>query len=95
MVVLAVNELATNTVEHTDAPGEVRWWLEPDHRDPGTLVCEVRDSGHLADPLIGRIPPPSHVEGGRGLVLVNQLADLVQIHTVPGQTVIRLHFHLS
>jgi anti-sigma regulatory factor (Ser/Thr protein kinase) len=44
-------------------------------------VCQVRDRGHLTDPLAGRRPAPRHQGGGRGLLLVNELADLVRMHT--------------
>jgi anti-sigma regulatory factor (Ser/Thr protein kinase) len=82
---LAVNELATNTVEHGGGTGRVAVWLENED-----LVCQVTDSGHLGDPLAGRIPAPAGQPRGRGLVLVNQLCDLVRIHTTPDGTTIRL-----
>jgi len=86
---VAVNELAANTIEHTEGGGTVTIWAEP-----GFLVCQIDDHGHLADPLAGRVPPPPHREGGRGLILANQLCDLVRIHAGPGRTAIRLHKHL-
>ncbi|WP_229074701.1 sensor histidine kinase [Actinoplanes sp. DH11] len=85
-LVTAVNELAENTIAHTTGGGSVSVWLEP-----GVLVCQVDDSGHLADPLAGRIPPPPRVEGGRGLLLAHQLCDLVRIHSRPAGTSIRVH----
>ena len=88
-MVIAVNELATNTVQHTSDVGRLAVWVEE-----GVLVCQLSDTGHLTDPLAGRIPPsPTHC-GGRGLVLVNQFCDLVRIHTRPGATTIRLHARL-
>ncbi|GAA2516318.1 anti-sigma factor RsbA family regulatory protein [Pilimelia columellifera subsp. columellifera] len=84
-LVLAVNELAANTIEHSPGPGWVRWWAEP-----GQVIYQVEDSGHLDDPLAGRIPPAGDVTGGRGLILVHQLCDLVRIHTGPSGTDIRL-----
>jgi hypothetical protein len=32
--------------------------------------------------------------GGRGVLLVNQLSDLVRLHTEPGATTVRAHFAL-
>ncbi|WIM99520.1 anti-sigma factor RsbA family regulatory protein [Actinoplanes oblitus] len=87
--VLAVNELAENTIRHAPGPGVVAVWAEP-----GRLVCQVDDNGYLADPLVGRIPAAVSREGGRGLLLVNQVADLVRIHTEPTGTSIRLHMTL-
>jgi anti-sigma regulatory factor (Ser/Thr protein kinase) len=83
---VAVNELAANTIEHTTGGGTLAIWTEPGH-----VVCQVEDQGKLADPLAGRIPPPPHHAGGRGLILTHQLCDLVRIHTGSRGTAIRLH----
>ncbi len=82
---IAVNELATNTLEHGGGDGSLAAWPEDGH-----LVCQLRDSGHIGDPLAGRIPAPPDQPRGRGLVLVNQVCDLVRIHTTPDGTTIRL-----
>ncbi|GAA2850949.1 anti-sigma regulatory factor [Actinoplanes cyaneus] len=88
-LVVAINELAENTILHSPAGGVVAIWAEPP-----VLVCQVDDRGFVADPLAGRIPPSATTEGGRGLLLANQLCDLVRIHTRPGGTSIRLHMEL-
>jgi hypothetical protein len=41
----------------------------------------VEDHGRLADPLAGRLPPPENSPGGRGLLILNHISDLVRIHT--------------
>jgi hypothetical protein len=51
----------------------------------------VRDAGRIADPLAGRIRPAIEQVNGRGLWLINQLCDLVQVRAVPGGQVLRLH----
>ncbi|MGH9103009.1 MAG: anti-sigma factor RsbA family regulatory protein [Acidimicrobiales bacterium] len=85
-LVLAVNEVATNSLVHGGAAGTLRvWW------DAWSLVCEVSDRGHIADPLAGRIRPISGALGGRGLWLANQLCDLVELHSGQWGTVVRLH----
>jgi len=89
-LVLAVNELATNSVQYGGGGGTLRVWLEP-----GVLVCEVRDRGLICDPLVGRTPPPVDQYGGRGLWLVNQLCDLVQIRSSPDDTVVRVRMRSS
>jgi anti-sigma regulatory factor (Ser/Thr protein kinase) len=76
--VLAVNELAANSVRHGGGRGEVHVWSDRDE-----LVCEVRDAGAIADRLVGRRRPTLEQLGGRGLWMVNQLCDLVQIRTPP------------
>ncbi|MFI1990650.1 anti-sigma factor RsbA family regulatory protein [Actinoplanes sp. NPDC020271] len=89
-LIVAVNELAENTIVHSPAGGVVAIWAEPP-----VLVCQVDDRGFVADPLAGRIPPSATSEGGRGLLLANQLCDLVRIYTRPGGTSIRLHMELA
>ncbi|MET8148559.1 anti-sigma factor RsbA family regulatory protein [Actinoplanes sp. NPDC049668] len=85
-LVLAANELTANTVEHAGGGGRIAVWTEP-----GRLVCQIDDGGRLLDPLAGRIVPLPRTEGGRGLVLANELCDLVRVHTTPAGTSIRLH----
>jgi len=82
---LAASELATNSVRHGGGEGTVAMWTEP-----GVAVVEFSDSGHLRNPLSGRLHPPAEQVGGRGLYLVNQLCDLVQIRTSPAGTTIRV-----
>jgi anti-sigma regulatory factor (Ser/Thr protein kinase) len=89
-LVLAVNELVTNSVQYGGGGGTLRIW-----REPGALVCEVRDHGFIRDPLAGRLPPPVDQYGGRGLWLVNQLCDLAQIRSSPDATAVRVHMRLD
>lgn len=88
-LVIAVNELAENTIVHTSGGGTVTVWT-----DGGHLVCQIDDRGHLADPLAGRIPVRADTEGGRGLLLAHHLCDLVRVHTTVAGTSIRLHMAL-
>jgi anti-sigma regulatory factor (Ser/Thr protein kinase) len=88
-VELAVTELLTNSVEHGGGVGTLRIWTVDGH-----LACEVHDTGTLADPLAGRRPAVAGHPRGRGLLLVNQIADLVRAHTHPGSTAIRAYFRL-
>ncbi|MET8681885.1 anti-sigma factor RsbA family regulatory protein [Streptomyces sp. NPDC004647] len=84
---LAVAELTTNSVVHGGGSGTVRVWAED-----GQVVCQIEDGGHLSDPLAGRRPPQRDQLGGRGLLLVHQVSDLVRIHTGQGGTTVRFHF---
>jgi anti-sigma regulatory factor (Ser/Thr protein kinase) len=84
---LAAAELTTNSVVHGGGSGTLRVWAED-----GYAVCEVRDKGRLVDPLAGRRPATRDQRGGRGLLLVNLIADLVRTHTGEEGTTVRCWF---
>ncbi|MGQ0573651.1 MAG: anti-sigma factor RsbA family regulatory protein [Pseudonocardia sp.] len=86
---VAVNEVVTNTVLHTGRPGILSIW-----REDREIVCEVQDSGHLTDLLVGRLRPDPRAGAGRGLFLVHQLCDLVRVHTHPGGTTVQMRMRL-
>jgi anti-sigma regulatory factor (Ser/Thr protein kinase) len=85
-LVLAVNEVASNSVRHAGGRGTLRIWSERD-----VLVCEVRDGGRLDDPLAGRRRPDFGGVGGHGLWITNQLCDLVQLRSLADGTAVRMH----
>jgi anti-sigma regulatory factor (Ser/Thr protein kinase) len=87
---LAVSEVAANSVRYGGGGGCLRLW-----QDGETFVCEVRDHGHIEDPLVGRTAPEPVAEGQRGLWLVNQLCDLVQLRSLSDGVVVRLHTGLA
>ncbi|ONI90897.1 anti-sigma regulatory factor [Saccharothrix sp. ALI-22-I] len=85
-LVLAVNELTTNSVVHAGGFGTLLLWREGD-----VVVCEVRDGGQLANPMVGRRNPGANARGGYGVMLVNLLCDLVRVHTSEAGTTIRVY----
>ncbi|GGM75361.1 anti-sigma regulatory factor [Lentzea pudingi] len=87
---LITGELVTNSLRHTGGNCRLRVWRHHDH-----LVCAVEDGGHLDDPLAGRRPPAQEQFGGRGLLLINQLADLVRTHTTRHGTTVHALLALS
>jgi anti-sigma regulatory factor (Ser/Thr protein kinase) len=89
-LVVAVSEVAANSVCHGGGNGLLRVWQEP-----VALVCEVQDRGLIEQPLVGRIVPQHGQLGGRGLWLANQLCDLVQIRCSPAGATVRLRMRLS
>lgn len=86
-VVLALDEVAANSLRHGGGRGTVAVWTEP-----GALVCEVTDRGCLRDPLAGRRAPVDGQLNGRGLWMANQLCRLLQLRTSAWGTTVRLHF---
>lgn len=85
-LVLAVNEVTTNTLKHSGGMGTFRMW-----RENGSVVAEVRDEGTIAPPLAGRKAPSADQENGMGLWIVNQLCDLVELRVYERGSVVRLH----
>ena len=85
-LVLALSEVATNSVRYGGGGGAVQMWSEAE-----SVLIDVNDRGHITDPLVGRTPPSPDQPVGRGLWLANQLCDLVQIRSTEAGTVVRLH----
>ena len=85
-LVVAANEVATNSVKYGGGHGVLRIWS-----DARRLICEVRDRGRLDDPLVDRRLPVDDKPHGRGLWIANQLCELVQVRSRGGETVVRLH----
>jgi anti-sigma regulatory factor (Ser/Thr protein kinase) len=84
-LVLAGDELATNSIRYGGGGGSMRIWS-----DAGLIHCEVSDEGRITDPMVGRVRPAADQIGGRGLWLANQLCDLVQIRSGPDGSRVRL-----
>jgi anti-sigma regulatory factor (Ser/Thr protein kinase) len=84
-VVLAVNEVATNAVEHGTIEARLLLWMT----DRG-LACEVHDAGRLGDPLPGlRAPHPAEARG-RGVWIARQLSDTLHVWADGEGTHVRL-----
>lgn len=90
-LVIAVGELAANTFAHTRGPGTLTLWATGSE-----IICQVNDTGHITDPLAGRLrPDPAKGGAGWGLWVVQQVCDLAEIRTSLAGTAIRLHMHLN
>ncbi|BFV56493.1 anti-sigma factor RsbA family regulatory protein [Kitasatospora sp. CMC57] len=87
-LVLAVGEAAANSVAHGGGSGTLRLWVGQD----AGVVAEIRDRGAPTDPLAGRQRPTlTSGAGGRGLWIIHQLSDLVELRVADGLT-LRMHF---
>jgi anti-sigma regulatory factor (Ser/Thr protein kinase) len=89
-LVLAVSEVAANTLRHTQSSGTLTIW-----RQPGELVCEIQDEGTIADPLAGQTRPGPDATGGHGLWLVYQVCDAVELRSDESGTTIRMHMGIQ
>jgi anti-sigma regulatory factor (Ser/Thr protein kinase) len=77
-LMLVASELMANVMMHGGGEGRLRLWRSPAH-----MFCEVADPGPgMGDPLsAGSCLPRPEADGGRGLWLVRELSDDVQIHS--------------
>jgi anti-sigma regulatory factor (Ser/Thr protein kinase) len=85
-LVIAVSEVATNTVVHGHGPGTATVWAVD-----ASFVCDLRGPGRIADPMVGRLRPNAGQANGYGIWLANHLCDLVQIRSGATGTTVRLH----
>ena len=84
-LVLAANEIAANTISHTGGGGVIHVWHTGEE-----ILCQVHDTGHITDPLAGRVRFGPD-DRGHGLWLVNQVCDLVELRSGEGGTTVRMH----
>ncbi|QGN50810.1 ATP-binding protein [Micromonospora sp. WMMC415] len=82
---LAVSELATNTLQHTEGGGLVRVWTAADD-----VVCDVVDRGGLRS-VAGEMPAADAIRG-RGLAIVARICDEVTVSASPEGTLVRVRF---
>ena len=87
-LVVAVNELAANVLEHGAGKGTVQMWRGPDR-----WVCDVFDErGGLCDPLTGYRPADGLRPRGYGLWITRQICDYMEICGDESGSLVRLHF---
>jgi anti-sigma regulatory factor (Ser/Thr protein kinase) len=87
-LLLAVSELAANSIRHGGGSGTLRVWEED-----GGVLCEVSDAGRMADPLAGLEAPGLDAIGSRGLWLVRQLCDETEVRSDDAGTVVRIRMN--
>ncbi|WP_460858152.1 anti-sigma factor RsbA family regulatory protein [Nocardiopsis coralliicola] len=87
-LVVAVNELAANIVEHGGGTGRLVLWRAGDR-----IVCEVRDtSTAFNDTLAGQRPAEGLQGRGYGLWITRQVCDFFEVVPSPRGTLVRLVF---
>ncbi len=88
-LVLAVSEVAANTLRHTQSSGTLVIWQDADE-----IVCEIHDGGTITNPRAGQRKPAPDATGGHGLWLVYQVCDQVELESDATGTTIRMHMSL-
>lgn len=88
-LVLAVSEVAANTLRHTRSSGTLAIWHNADE-----VVCEIHDEGLITDPQAGKRRPAPDATGGHGLWIVRQVCDLVELSSDANGTTVRMHMTL-
>lgn len=90
-LVIVVAELAANTLVHTGGPGTLAMWVT--HKE---IICQVQDQGQITDPQAGMARYAADASGGgRGLWVVYQLCDQVEISSGQAGTTVRVHLMRS
>ncbi|SNY71866.1 ATP-binding protein [Paractinoplanes atraurantiacus] len=88
LLTLAVSELATNTLQHTEGGGRVRLWAAD-----GRVYCDVIDGGPVR--AFGRGMPAADALRGRGLAIVERICDEVGVEAGAEGTRVRLALDLK
>jgi anti-sigma regulatory factor (Ser/Thr protein kinase) len=88
-LVLAVSEVAANTVRHAKSPGSLKIWYDTEE-----IICQIKDEGTIRDPLAGQRRPSMDTAGGHGLWIVRQVCDDVETRSDETGTTVRLHMRL-
>jgi anti-sigma regulatory factor (Ser/Thr protein kinase) len=89
-MVIAVGEVAANTVQHAGTAGRLDIWY-----DNAEIVCQITDEGFISDPRAGARAPQPGATTGYGLWMVNQVCDQVDLHSDETGTTIRMHMNLK
>jgi anti-sigma regulatory factor (Ser/Thr protein kinase) len=85
-LVFALSEAASNAVKHGDGACMTRIWHDADE-----VITEVSTHTAVTDATVGcRRPAPDALEG-RGMWLINQLCDLVELRSDGFGTTLRMH----
>jgi hypothetical protein len=87
---LITSELASSSLTQVGGTCRLALW-----RHSGNVICEARDGGCLDDPLAGRRSYGSDTTRGRGLYVVNAVADLVRTHITSEETTIQAFLRLQ
>lgn len=90
-LVFAVNEMASNALQHGEGTRSLTLW-----RDAHRVICDITDTGGATPAwYTGYLPPAPDQPSGHGMWTVRQLCDLVEVLPLAPGTLIRLHMDLD
>jgi anti-sigma regulatory factor (Ser/Thr protein kinase) len=91
-LLLVAHEMASNAIQHGGGHGRLHLWCQD-----GVVYCRVADSGPGFSTALrlGVRAPATGAQRGRGLWLIRQLSDEVDIQTGPGGTVVTIAMWLD
>jgi anti-sigma regulatory factor (Ser/Thr protein kinase) len=81
---LAVSEIVTNTLRHTEGGGVMRVWSDGD-----AVISELTDAGTFQHEIVRPVAHPA-TAGGWGLFITGKVCDEFLCYSQPGITVWRL-----
>ena len=82
---------AVRAVTQADTDDAARTEVLQLWQDGSALICQLQDTDHLQDPLVGRRAAAQETPFGRALRLANDTCDLVQVRSGARGTTIRIH----
>jgi anti-sigma regulatory factor (Ser/Thr protein kinase) len=85
-LVFAINEAASNAMKYGSDMCMTRIWHDGDE-----VISEVSSHSTISDVMAGRRRPAADALEGRGLWLINQLCDLVELRSGTAGTTLRMH----
>jgi serine/threonine-protein kinase RsbW len=89
LLILAISELVTNTLQHAGGGGRVHVWLNGGH-----VVCDVVDAAPAGSVRLGQTMPTVDAVRGRGLAIVERVCDAVEVLSATDGTGVRVRMSL-
>lgn len=87
---VAIGEAVANAVSHGGGEGTLRIW-----RDDREIVADViAYEGRFENVMHGYFPPAQFAESGRGLWVIRQICEWVEIRPRESGSIVRMHFRL-
>jgi anti-sigma regulatory factor (Ser/Thr protein kinase) len=85
---LAASEAMSNSILHGGGGGILRLWAEPT-----AITGEVQDHGRITGAIDGRPAPSPTQSSGRGLWIINEVCDSVELRHLPDGQIVRFTVH--